>query len=51
MEKLKNPFAYDMNKNIIYIKTKDYANKELYKNCYCPSCNEKLIPKMGEKNI
>ena len=50
MKKFKNPFAINESKEIIYIKTGDINNKEKYKNCYCPECGEKLIPKMGEKN-
>lgn len=50
MKKFKNPFAINESKEIIYIKTGDINNKEKYKNCYCPECGEKLIPRMGEKN-
>lgn len=49
MKKFKNPFAINESKEIIYIKTGDINNKEKYKNCYCPECGEKLIPKMGKK--
>ena len=51
MSKLKNPFAYDENKNYIYIETKNYLKQEIYRSCYCPIFNEKLIPKMCEKNM
>lgn len=51
MKEFKNPFAYDMNNNIIMIKTRDYDNKNLYQNCHCPICNEILVAKMGEKNL
>ena len=47
MKKFKNPFAINESKEIIYIKTGDINNKEKYKNCYCPECGEKLIPRMG----
>lgn len=50
MQKFKNPFAIKENKEIIYIKTGDLQNKDKYKNCYCPECGEKMIPRMGEKN-
>lgn len=50
MQKFKNPFAINENKEIIYIKNGDVQNKDKYKNCYCPECGEKLIPRMGEKN-
>lgn len=50
MQKFKNPFGINENKEIIYIKTGDLKNKDIYKNCYCPECGEKLISKMGEKN-
>lgn len=51
MKEFKNPFAYDMNNNMIMIKTRDYDNKNLYQNCHCPICNEILVAKMGEKNL
>lgn len=51
MKKLKNPFAYDLNKNLVYIKNKDYDNKGKYYNCYCPKCGELLVPKMGNYNM
>lgn len=50
MQKFRNPFAVNENKEMIYIKTGDIKNKEKYENCYCPECGEKLIPRMGEKN-
>ena len=50
MQKFKNPFAINQKKEMIYIKTGDINNRENYKNCYCPECGEKLIPRMGEKN-
>lgn len=50
MQKFRNPFAVNEKKEMIYIKTGDIKNKEKYKNCYCPECGEKLIPRMGEKN-
>ena len=50
MQLFKNPFAVNENNEIVYIKDDDIDNKELYKNCYCPKCGEKLIPRMGEKN-
>lgn len=50
MQKFRNPFAMNENNEMIYIKTGDVNNKEKYKNCYCPECGEKLIPRMGEKN-
>lgn len=50
MQKFRNPFAMNENNEMIYIKTGDVNNKKKYKNCYCPECGEKLIPRMGEKN-
>ena len=50
MQLFKNPFAVNENNEIVYIKDDDIENKELYRNCYCPKCREKLIPRMGEKN-
>lgn len=50
MQKFRNPFAVNEKKEMIFIKTGDIKNKEKYKNCYCPECGEKLIPRMGEKN-
>ena len=50
MSKFRNPFAMNENNEMIYIKTGDVSNKGKYKNCYCPECGEKLIPRMGEKN-
>lgn len=50
MQKFKNPFAINQKKEMIYIKTGDINNRDNYKNCYCPECGEKLIPRMGEKN-
>ena len=50
MQKFRNPFAMNENNEMIYIKTGDVNNKEKYKNCYCPECGEKLIPRMGKKN-
>ena len=50
MKQFKNPFAINENEEIIYIKTGDLQNKDTYKNCYCPECGEKLIPRMGDKN-
>ena len=50
MQLFKNPFAVNENNEIVYIKEDDRENKELYRNCYCPKCREKLIPRMGEKN-
>ena len=50
MKEFKNPFAYDVNNNIVYIETGNESKKDLYKNCHCPICNEILIPKMGNKN-
>ena len=51
MDKIKNPFGLYKNKDIIYIKTGDYENSDKYKNCYCLECGDKLVPKMGKKNI
>lgn len=50
MRKFKNPFAINENKEVIYIKNGDIENKDKYKKCYCPTCGEKLLPRMGEKN-
>lgn len=50
MQFFKNPFAVNENNEMVYIKEDDRDNKELYRNCYCPKCREKLIPRMGEKN-
>ena len=50
MQKIKNPFAIDENGEIICIKTGNVQIKDKYRNCYCPECGEKLIPRMGEKN-
>lgn len=50
MRKFKNPFAINENKEVIYIKNGDIENKDKYKKCYCPTCGEKLFPRMGEKN-
>lgn len=51
MQKFRNPFAMNENNEMIYIKTGDVNNKEKYKNCYCPECGEKLIPRMGKKQM
>lgn len=51
MSELLNPFAIDEKGNVVYIKNGNESDKERYRNCFCPICKEKLIAKMGTKNI
>ena len=51
MGKIKNPFGINSNKEYVYIKTNDYENVEKYKECYCPECGDKLLPRMGAVNV